>query len=154
MRETWIWSLGWKDPLEKGKATHFSILAWRIPWTVEFMGSQRVGQDWVTFTFTFEPSLWSNSHIHTWLLGKTVTLTVWTLVGQMMSLLFNTLSRFVIAFLPRSKYLWILWLQSPSTLNLEPKKMKSDTVSMFCALLKPHNSGETCIYRPGLDPMG
>ena len=36
--ETWVWSLGWEDPLEKGKATHSSILAWRIPWTVESMG--------------------------------------------------------------------------------------------------------------------
>ena len=50
MRETWVRSLGWEDPLEKGKATHCSILAWGIPWT---MGSQRVGHDWVTFTFTF-----------------------------------------------------------------------------------------------------
>ena len=43
MWETWVWSLGWEDPLEKGKSTHFSILAWRIPWTVYSMGSQRVG---------------------------------------------------------------------------------------------------------------
>ena len=43
--ETWVQSLGWEDPLEKGKATHSSILAWRIPWTVESMGSQRVGHD-------------------------------------------------------------------------------------------------------------
>ena len=42
MRETWVRSLGWEDPLEKGKATHSSILAWRIPWTVKSMGSQRV----------------------------------------------------------------------------------------------------------------
>ena len=42
MRETWVRSLGWEDPLEKGKATHSSILAWRIPWTVESTGSQRV----------------------------------------------------------------------------------------------------------------
>ena len=41
--ETWVQSLGWEDPLEKGKATHSSILAWRIPWTVKFMGSKRVG---------------------------------------------------------------------------------------------------------------
>ena len=40
--ETWVQSLGWEDPLEKGKATHSSILAWRIPWTVQFMGLQRV----------------------------------------------------------------------------------------------------------------
>ena len=45
MRETWVQSLGWEDPLEKGKATHSSILVWRIPWTVQFMGSQRAGQD-------------------------------------------------------------------------------------------------------------
>ena len=40
MQETWVWSLGWEDPLEKGKATQFSILAWRIPWTVEFISVQ------------------------------------------------------------------------------------------------------------------
>ena len=45
MRETWVRSLGWEDPLEKGKATHSSVLAWRIPWTVQSMGSQRVGHD-------------------------------------------------------------------------------------------------------------
>ena len=50
MRETWIQSLGWKGPLEKGKTAHSSILAWRIPWTVESMGSQRDGHDWATFT--------------------------------------------------------------------------------------------------------
>ena len=42
MLETWVPSLGWEDPLEKGKATHSSILAWRIPWTVQSMRSQRV----------------------------------------------------------------------------------------------------------------
>ena len=43
--ETWFQSLGWEDSLEKGKATHSSILAWRIPWTVQSMGLQRVGND-------------------------------------------------------------------------------------------------------------
>ena len=57
--ETWVWSLGWGDPLEKGMATHSSILAWRIPWTqepgkVQSMGSQRVRHDWTTNTFTFK----------------------------------------------------------------------------------------------------
>ena len=50
MWETWVWSLGWEDPLEKGTAIHSSILAWRIPWTMQ---SQRVRYDWMTFTFTF-----------------------------------------------------------------------------------------------------
>ena len=62
--------------------------------------------------------------------GKTVALTRWTFVGKVMSLLFNKLSRFVIAFLPMSKCLLISWLQSPSAVILEPKKIKSLTVSI------------------------
>ena len=61
--------------------------------------------------------------------GKTIALTKWTFVGTVMSLLFHMLSWFVIAFLPRSKYLLISWLQSPSAVILEPKKIKSLTVS-------------------------
>ena len=61
--------------------------------------------------------------------GKTIALTRWTFVGKVMSLLFNMLSRLVITFLPRSKHLLISWLQSPSTVILEPQKIKSDTVS-------------------------
>ena len=62
--------------------------------------------------------------------GKTKALTRWTFVSKVISLLFNTLSRFVIAFLPRSKHLLISWLQSPSAVILEPKKIKSVTVSI------------------------
>ena len=62
---------------------------------------------------------------------KTMSLTKWTFVGRVMSLLFNTLSRFVIAFLPRSNHLLISWLQSPSAVILEPKKRKSVTTSTF-----------------------
>ena len=62
--------------------------------------------------------------------GKTIALTIWTFVSKMMSLLFNTLSRFVIVFLPRSKHLLISWLQSLSAVILEPKKIKSVTVSI------------------------
>ena len=50
MREIWVRSLGWEDPLEKGMAIHSSTLAWRIPWTVQSMWLQRVGHDWMTFT--------------------------------------------------------------------------------------------------------
>ena len=53
--ETWVQSLGWEDPLEKGTATHSSILAWRMSWTVQPIGSQRVRHDWATFIhFTFQ----------------------------------------------------------------------------------------------------
>ena len=61
--------------------------------------------------------------------GKTMAFTRWTFVGKVRSLFFNMLSRLVITFLPRSKHLLISWLQSPSAVILEPKKIKSDTVS-------------------------
>ena len=61
--------------------------------------------------------------------GKTIALTRWTFVGKVMSLLFNILFRLVITFLPRSKRLLISWLQSPSAVILEPRKIKSATVS-------------------------
>ena len=63
--------------------------------------------------------------------GKTIALTRWIFVGKVMSLLFNTMSRFVIAFLPKSKRLLISWLQSLSVVILEPKKIKSITASNF-----------------------
>ena len=62
---------------------------------------------------------------------KIIALTIWTFVSKVMSQLFNTLSGFVIAFLPRSNRVLISWLQSPSTVILEPKKVKSVTVSTF-----------------------
>ena len=58
MRHTWVWSLGFEDPLEKGKATHSSVLAWRIPWTMQSMGSQRVRHNWASFTFIYTIKLW------------------------------------------------------------------------------------------------
>ena len=63
--------------------------------------------------------------------GKTIALTRWIFVGKVISLLFNMLSRLVIAFLPRSKCLLISWLQSPSAVTLKPKKIKSVTVSIL-----------------------
>ena len=71
MRQTWIWSLVWEDPLEKGKGTHSSILAWRIPWTEEpgglqSMGSQRILSNWVTsLSLSFHKSYCENLQ-NTW----------------------------------------------------------------------------------------
>ena len=62
--------------------------------------------------------------------GKTIALTRRTFVGKVMSVLFNMLSRCIISFLPRRKHLLISWLQSPSAVILEPKKIKSVTVSI------------------------
>ena len=78
--------------------------------------------------------------------GKIIALTRWTCVGKVMSLLFNMLSRLIIAFLPRCKCLLISWLQSPSAVILEPKKTKSVTVSIVspfvCCL--PLSDGAGC----------
>ena len=77
--------------------------------------------------------------------GKTIALIIWTSVVKLMSLLFYMLSRLSIAFLPKSKRLLISWLQSPSTVILEPKKMKSVTVSTV--------SSSVCYEEMGLDAM-
>ena len=78
-------------------------------------------------------------------IGKTTALTIWTLVDKaMMSLLFNMLSGFVIASLPRSKCLFISWLQSPSAVILEPKKIKSVTVFSFFPIYLPWSAGTRC----------
>ena len=70
-------------------------------------------------------------------MGKIIALTIQTFVGKVMSLLFNTVSRFVIALLPRSRHLLISWLQSVSTVILEPKERKSVTVSAFPPSILP-----------------
>ena len=77
--------------------------------------------------------------------GKTIALTRQTFVGKVISLLFNILTRFVIAFLPRSKCLLISWLQSPSAVILEPRKIKSVTVSIVFPSI--------CREMMGLDAM-
>ena len=77
--------------------------------------------------------------------GKNIALTIWAFVSKVMCLLFNMLSSFVIAFLPRSKHLLISWQQSLSAVILEPKKIKSVTVSIF--------SPSICYEVIGLDDM-
>ena len=76
--------------------------------------------------------------------GKTIALTRRILVGKVMSLLLNMLSRLVITFLPRSKRLLISWLQSPSAVILEPKKIKSDTVSTVSPSIFHEVMGPRC----------
>ena len=77
--------------------------------------------------------------------GKTITLTRWTFLGKVMSLLFNMMSRLVITFLPRSKHLLISWLQSPSTVILEPKKIVWHCFHCFPIYL-PWSDGTRCYY--------
>ena len=73
--------------------------------------------------------------------GKTIALTIQTFVGKVMSMPFNMLSRFVIALLPRSMFLLISWLQSPSAVILEPKKIKFLTVSHCFLICLPLSDG-------------
>ena len=84
--------------------------------------------------FSTQPSVWSNTHIYTWLLEKSQLWLRQTFVVKIMSLLFNTLSRSVIALLPRSKRLLISWLQSSFAVIWEHKKTKSVTVSIVSPL--------------------
>ena len=86
--------------------------------------------NWKTSVFQCSAFLIHLSHQYM-TTGKTIALTIWTFVGKVVSLLFNTLSRFGIAFLPRSKCLFISWLSSPSTVILEPKKIKFSTVVLI-----------------------
>ena len=106
---------------------HLGLTGWislqsRGLWRVFF--STTIRKHWF---FGAQLSLWSNSHIHTW---RNHSFDYMELCHKVMSLLFNTLLRFVIAFLPRSKHLFISWLQSPSAVILEPKKIKY-AVSIF-----------------------
>ena len=112
---------------------------------LQSMGSQRVGHNWVTALSFFL----SHSYMTT---GKTTALTRWTFVGKIMSLLFNMLSRLVIAFLSRSKLLSISWLQSPSAVILEPKKIQLlsfHCFPMYICLLQHHHTPYG--YRLSLD---
>ena len=98
----------------------------KVLWRVFSPAPQLQSIDSWELCFLYCPAL---TFIHDY--EKTVALTRWTFVGKVMSQLFNTLSRFVITFLPRSNCLLISWLQLPSTLILKPKKRKSVTASTF-----------------------
>ena len=86
--------------------------------------------------FSAQLSLWSNSHSHPYMTtGETIALTMWTFVGKVMFLLFNMLCRLLIVFLPRSKHLFISWLQSPSEVILQSKQIKSHCFHCFSIYL-------------------
>ena len=85
--------------------------------------------------------------------GKTIALSRWTFVAKVMFLLFNMLSRLVITFLPRSKRLLISWLQSLSAVILEPRKIKSDTVSTVSPSISHEVMGPDEIKRHSLEGM-
>ena len=103
-----------------------------LPWTLKSLPQHHSSKASILQLSAFFMVQLSHPYITT---GKNIALTIRTFVSQVMSLLFNVLSRFVIAFLPRSKCLLISWLQSLSTMILEPKKIKSVMVSTFSAFI-------------------
>ena len=146
-----LFALGGQSIGASASVLPMNIQDW-LPWgltgliSLQSKGLSRVFSStiWKHQFFSTQPSLWSTSHPYM-TMGKTIALIIQTFVGKVMSLLFNVLSRFVIAFLPRSKHLWISWLQSLSTVILEPNKIKSATVSIF--------SHSICHEVMGLDAM-
>ena len=115
---------------------HPRLISFRIDWldhlevqgTLKSLLHHHSSKASILWHSTFFIVQLSHSYMTT---GKAIALTRWTFVGKVMSLLFNMLSRFVIAFLLRNKHLLISWLQSPSAVILEPKKIKSDTFHCF-----------------------
>ena len=145
------WSEYWSFSLSISSSNEYSGL-FPLGWTgwisLQSKELSRVFSNTTVQKYQFfgaQPSLWSNSHIHVrhdyW---KNHSLTRWTFVGKVMSLLFNMLSRLVVAFLPRSKCLLISWLQSPSAVILEPKKRKCHCFHFFPSI---------CHEMMGLDAM-
>ena len=132
------WPKYWSFSLNISPSNEFSeLISFRMDWfdllaVQRSLKSQVVSSStiWKHQFFVAQPSLWSNSHLCTWLLAKTIALTIWTFVSKVMPLLFTMVSRFVVAFLPRSKRLLISWL-SLSAVMLEPKKVKPVTASTF-----------------------
>ena len=134
----------WSFSFSIGPSNEYSwLISFRMDW-LDLLAVQRILksllQHYISKTSILQHSAFfivqlSHPYMTT---GKTIALTRWIFVDKVMSLLFNMLSRLVITFLPRSKRLLISWLQSPSAVILEPRKIKSVTVS-------PSNS---CAYKP------
>ena len=113
---------------------HPGLICFRMDW-LDLLAVQGTLKSLLQHHSSKAPIFWHSAfftvqHSHPYITtGKTIALTRWTIVGKVMSLLFNMLSKLVITFLPRSKRLLISWLPSPSAVTLEPKNIKSDTVS-------------------------
>ena len=125
------WSLSFSiSPSNK----YSGLISFRMDW-VDFLAVQGTLKSLLQHHSSKASILWCSAFFivqlsHPYMTtGQTIVLTRWIFVGKVMSLLFNMLSRLVITFLPRSKHLLISWLQSPSAVILEPRKIKSATVS-------------------------
>ena len=129
------WSKYWSFTFNISPSNEYSgLIFFRMDWlglldvqgTLKSLLQYHSSKASILWCWAFFIVQFSHSYMTT---GKTIALTRWTFVDKVMSLLFNMLSRLVITFLPRSKHLLISWLQSPSAVILEPKKIKSVPVS-------------------------
>ena len=114
------WSKYWSFSFSISPSKEYSLQDWLV-WFPRFPRDSQESSPSPQFE-SINSSALSHPDVTT---GEIIALTVWTFVGQVMSLLFNTLSRFVVAFIPRSNHLLRSWLRSPSAVILEPKKRKS-----------------------------
>ena len=134
------WPKYWNFSFSISPSSEYSgLVFFRIEW-FHFLAVQGILKSLLQHFSSEASVLWHSaffmvqfSHLYM-TTGKTIALTIRTFVGKVMSLYFNMLSKFVTAFLPRSKCLLILWLLSPSTVILEPRKIKSVNVSTFSLL--------------------
>ena len=131
------WPKDWSFSFNISPSSEYSgLISFRISW-FDLLAFQRTFKRPLQHLSSKASILWHSAFFmvqlsHPYMTtGKNTVLTIWTFVSKVTSLLFNMLSRFVIVFHPRSKHLLISWLQSPSAVILEPKKIKSVTVSTF-----------------------
>ena len=129
------WPKCWSFSINISLSNEYSgLISFRMDW-LDLLAVQGTLKSLLQHYSSKASILWCTAffivqHSHPYITaGKTIALTRWTFIGKVMSLLFNMLSRLVIAFLPRSKHVLISWLQSPSAVILELKKIKSVTVS-------------------------
>ena len=122
------WPKCWSFNFSISPSNEYSgLISFRIDW-FDLLAVQGALKSLLQHDSSKAPILWCSAFFmvqlsHPYMTtGKTIALMIWTFVGELISLLFNTLSRFVIAFLPRSKHLWISWLQSAPMVILKPKK--------------------------------
>ena len=129
------WSKYWSFSFSINPSNEYSgLISFRMDW-LDRLQSKGLSRVFSNTTVQKHPFVWHSAFFivqvsHPYMtIGKTIALTKWIFVGKVMSLLFSTLYMLVIAFLPRSNHLLISWLQPPSAVILEPKKIKSATVS-------------------------
>ena len=114
--------------------TYSGLISFRMDW-FDLLAIQGILQSLLQHHSSKASILWHSAFLmvqlsHPYMtIGKTIALTRWTFVGKVISLLFNMVSGLVIALLPRTRRILVSWLQSPSVVILEPRKIKSDTVS-------------------------